>query len=375
MKKIEKLLEMNLSGNEKISFGLIGPAAMGKSEIVKGVADKLNRKVIEIRPGNLYISDFIGLPKETNKLLNGEKYSVTDYAINKWLFDCLLNPDAILFIEEISNSKEDVLGSLYELLLERQIAGIKLPDGINIVFAGNRSEDSFGIATDLPPTIYTRTCIVNLTEKDIDANSWLDWANQNQVDKVIIDFIKIFPTKLVSEKIDNVSYTTPRTWVLLSKNIQNLKQSVDENSSEFLELLEILIKSHINNCYVEFFEFYKNNKNLKKLDSIEYIKSPNLLSYESDTFLLIAEELVLFLSQNIEKLIVEKNKLINNFFKKMIKKRNEFPILLNLINRQIKANKINDIFKIILNYDKDLFFLIQDYATSLAEKGAVDAEF
>ena len=375
MKKIEKLLEMNLSGNEKISFGLIGPAAMGKSEIVKGVAAKLNRKVIEIRPGNLYISDFIGLPKETNKLLNGEKYSVTDYAINKWLFDCLLNPDAILFIEEISNSKEDVLGSLYELLLERQIAGIKLPDGINIVFAGNRSEDSFGIATDLPSTIYTRTCIVNLTEKDIDANSWLDWANQNQVDKIIIDFIKIFPTKLVSEKIDNISYTTPRTWVLLSKNIQNLKKSVDENSSEFLELLEILIKSHINNCFVEFFEFYKNNQNLKKLDSIKYIESPSLLSYESDTFLLVAEELVLFLSQNIEKLIIEKNKLINNFFKKMIKKRNEFPILLNLINRQIKANKINDIFKIILNYDKDLFFLIQDYATSLAEKGAVDAEF
>lgn len=366
---------MNLSGNEKISFGLIGPAAMGKSEIVKGVAAKLNRKVIEIRPGNLYISDFIGLPKETNKLLNGEKYSVTDYAINKWLFDCLLNPDAILFIEEISNSKEDVLGSLYELLLERQIAGIKLPDGINIVFAGNRSEDSFGIATDLPSTIYTRTCIVNLTEKDIDANSWLDWANQNQVDKIIIDFIKIFPTKLVSEKIDNISYTTPRTWVLLSKNIQNLKKSVDENSSEFLELLEILIKSHINNCFVEFFEFYKNNQNLKKLDSIKYIESPSLLSYESDTFLLVAEELVLFLSQNIEKLIIEKNKLINNFFKKMIKKRNEFPILLNLINRQIKANKINDIFKIILNYDKDLFFLIQDYATSLAEKGAVDAEF
>lgn len=77
MLEIKEIIRSQLLSNNKRAMGIIGPAGVGKSDLIKELASELNRPIIELRAGYKTPGDLIGVPyAETNVVIDGEIYSV-----------------------------------------------------------------------------------------------------------------------------------------------------------------------------------------------------------------------------------------------------------------------------------------------------------
>lgn len=62
MKEIKEIIRSQLLSTNKKAMGIIGPAGVGKSDIIKELAKELNRPIIELRAGYKTPGDLIGVP-------------------------------------------------------------------------------------------------------------------------------------------------------------------------------------------------------------------------------------------------------------------------------------------------------------------------
>ena len=79
MKEIKEIIRSQLLSTNKRAMGIIGPAGVGKSDIIKELASELNRPIIELRAGYKTPGDLIGVPyAETDVIINGVIYKLDD---------------------------------------------------------------------------------------------------------------------------------------------------------------------------------------------------------------------------------------------------------------------------------------------------------
>lgn len=82
MFEIKEIIRSQLLSKNKKAMGIIGPAGVGKSDLIKELALELDRPIIELRAGYKTPGDLIGVPyAETNVVINGEIYSVDNKEI------------------------------------------------------------------------------------------------------------------------------------------------------------------------------------------------------------------------------------------------------------------------------------------------------
>jgi hypothetical protein len=62
-------------------------------------------------------------------------------------------------------------------------------------------------------------------EVEIDVDSWIKWAKENNINDTVIKFISNNKQYLMNDNSynDNLAYATPRTWEMVSKIISNSK--------------------------------------------------------------------------------------------------------------------------------------------------------
>lgn len=136
---------------------VVSQPGVGKSQIVEqGVghqlAEEANRKFVipkshldwninnycfsTIVASQLSESDTLGVP--VLKEYDGE--SVTEFSLSALI---PFNKDAkgFLFFDEWTNAKEHIQAALQSILTSRRIGNRKIPDGVHIVMAGNKTED------------------------------------------------------------------------------------------------------------------------------------------------------------------------------------------------------------------------------------------
>jgi len=191
------------------SFYLKGPSGIGKTDIVNQLAEELDAELFDIRLGLYDVIDLngIGIPDLEKELAiftrpiflppkNGE------------------NKKFIIFLDEINHADEKLLGSAYQLTLERRIGTHKLPDNVLIIAAGNRKCDN-GIAFNMPAPLVNRFININI-EPNID--DWIIYAKENNLDWRIISFLKSnseYLHKFVPNNNED-NFCTPRNWTKLN---------------------------------------------------------------------------------------------------------------------------------------------------------------
>lgn len=223
---------------------LIGPPGIGKTEIVKQLAEEeaLGKKFIDLReasnteldkiienPSKYYVyyriiaphvfPEDLGIPRVMN---NGNGKDYVEFLPPKVLkILSLEDVHGVLFIDEITNvQRDDQLSMLYSLILEKEASWIlKLSRNIKIVLAGNPQEWS-EITRPLPKPLRNRAVIVNVDPPTVD--EWIEYMEKKYGegwDRIVAAYLKFYPSDFLkppAESDDFSAFPSPRSWTRLA---------------------------------------------------------------------------------------------------------------------------------------------------------------
>lgn len=200
---------------------LWGAPGIGKSDVVRQVANDNGYALIDQRLTTLEPVDLRGLP------------FVRDGSA-VWANPDIL-PDAkrdgdkgILFLDEINAAPASTQAACYQLVLNRRIGSYVMPDGWRIVAAGNRQSDRAS-AQRMPSALANRFAHIDVVP---DVEAWANWAVTANVHPAMIAFARFRPQLLhimpgstiddgngaaINLPADARAFPTPRSWTDAAK--------------------------------------------------------------------------------------------------------------------------------------------------------------
>lgn len=186
-----------------------GPPGVGKSETVKAVAKELNMGLIDFRLSLRDPVDLRGLPLvdaktgTTRWLPPSELPNVKDHG-----------KTGILFLDEANIASQAMQGSAMGLVLDRRLGEYVLPKGWVPIAAGNRMADK-AAAQRMPTALRNRYAHYEI---GVDLEAWSDWAEQVQLDPMVLAFIRWRPELLHKMPVgEENAFPTPRAWSQVAK--------------------------------------------------------------------------------------------------------------------------------------------------------------
>ena len=199
----------------KLTCMLSGHPGIGKSDVVKAIAEQFNLELIDERLGAYDPVYLNGMPKVGTirsefipfKTFPLEIDSKIPKGKNGWL----------IFLDEFNSAPLSVQASAYRLVLDRAVGQFKLHPRAVIVCAGNLLS-SGAIVNRIGTAMQSR--LVHL-ELAVTPKAWLKWATLNNIDHRILAFIDHSPDSLYQfdPKHDDKTFSCPRTWSFLSSLI------------------------------------------------------------------------------------------------------------------------------------------------------------
>lgn len=201
------------------------PPGVGKSAIVRSVAEAHGCGFIDLRLAQMEAIDIKGLPVPEEDGVHW-KISAT-YPRDQ-------QSRGILFLDELSACDRTIQTAAYELILDRRLGeDYHLPDGWLIVAAGNRIEDGAS-AVAMSSALANRFLHVELS---YDVKSWHDWAVKSNVHGAVLGLLQFKPQLLadINDDTQNLErgFPTPRSWERASLMLQRLEGKDDAILSPF----------------------------------------------------------------------------------------------------------------------------------------------
>jgi hypothetical protein len=180
-----------------------GPPGVGKSSIVRQIAQKRKLQLLDIRASLLDPTDLRGIP------------TVAD---NKafWCPPSFLPSDpgseGILFFDELNAAPPLVQASLYQLTLDRRVGEYILPRKWKILAAGNRAEDA-SVTFRMPAALSNR--FIHL-DYEVDFEDWRKWALDKEIQPLVVGFLSMRQELLFNMERSDKGFPTPRSWEMVS---------------------------------------------------------------------------------------------------------------------------------------------------------------
>lgn len=211
---------------------VIGESGIGKTALAKELAKKNNWSLVVINGNLLKEGEIGGLPTvESYVVLDGGKKKTTVYAVHHKLREIdeetAQGKTVLLFIDEINRCEHAVQQELMNLILNREINGYNLPEGVKILAAMNPSS-KYGTDFDyqvVDMDAAQENRFVWLTMEP-DYNQWVDWAIGAGIEPKVIEFISTFPEYLHKINEDDLR-ATPRSYERISKIYSIYKENKD----------------------------------------------------------------------------------------------------------------------------------------------------
>lgn len=242
-----EIVKKYIRGSHNLNFAIkiLGHPGVGKSAVVKKIAEEENFYFIDTR-----------LAFKENVDLGG--YPVPDHNNKQMIYfrPKFIPPekipegyDGILwFLDESNRAHPTVIQTLFQIITEKRCGEHILPEKTSIILAGNLGEEDDTTITEFDDSALDgRLAIFHLKPS---AEDWLSWAADNNIHPSVIQYISTFPERLWDEKNVNPN---PRGWHQVSSALlhgYNLKSH--EDLKNFLQnkkdsTLEKLIYSLVGN--------------------------------------------------------------------------------------------------------------------------------
>ena len=223
-----------------------GGPGLGKSAIVRQLADRLKIPLQDVRALLLDPVDLRGLP-----FLGAD-------GMSKWATPEFL-PRAgsgILFLDELNAAPAMVQASCYQLVLDRRLGEYTLPDGWAVIAAGNRDSDR-AVTTRMPTPLRNR--FVHL-EFEVDLQEWSEWAIQAGIRAEVIAFLRFRQELLSVFDRDANAFPSPRSWEFVSRILDATPNQAIEH--------ELFAGAVGTGAATEFSAFLKMFRELPNIDAI-----------------------------------------------------------------------------------------------------------
>lgn len=259
-KNVKSILSEPLLAKKLPPILIHGSPGIGKSSIVKSVADELGIGFIDIRLAQIEPCDIRGLP-----VPNKEEHVMEWYVNGTWPRD--KNSKGILFLDELKNCSPDIQNASFELILDRKLGELySVPDGWVIVGAGNLTTDRSVVRT-MASALANRFMHLEL---EANATDWVLWAQHHNIHPSVIGFINYRSEYLFHMEGENLErgWPSPRSWERVS-HILNLYKDLDSDSPVLRKLIYGLVG---NRAGVEFMEFHKINAQFDNV--LDYMLDP-----------------------------------------------------------------------------------------------------
>jgi MoxR-like ATPase len=193
---------------------LWGARGVGKSSVVRQVAEHFSIPLIDLRLTTIEPVDIRGAIYADDKL---EK--------TVWFPPEFLpgadSHEGILFLDELTAADQRLQISAYSLILDRRVGNYRLPEGWQVIAAGNASFHG-AVSHDMGTALADRMFHFNV-QTAIDA--FLDHAAENHFAPEVMAYLKIRPDKLDDAQAqiaaDHLIGASPRGW----EDISNVLKS------------------------------------------------------------------------------------------------------------------------------------------------------
>lgn len=172
---------------------------IGKSSVMRQIAAEIGYRVLDLRLAQKEAIDITGM---LYTFADPElKMSVTANHPPQWFADALKKGKVILFLDEFNMARREVMNAVFELVLDRKLNNVALPDSVIIVCAGNPEEGDRYDVTPMSESLVDRLLHIKV-EPNVDG--WLEYAESKDCDSRILSFIRATPAALYAKnKLDD----------------------------------------------------------------------------------------------------------------------------------------------------------------------------
>lgn len=235
-----------------------GSPAIGKSAIVKQIAQQFGLKVIDLRLSQCDPTDLMGFPS-----IKGDKAAYTP--MDTFPVEGDKVPEGyegwLLFLDEFNSAPLAVQAAAYKVVLDRMVGQHHLHKNVAIICAGNLETDG-AITQTMSTALQSR--MVHL-EVEADAKDWLAWANEHKFDYRITSYLEFRPDNLYtfSPEHSDKTYASPRTWEFANQSLAVIGDTV---SKAYLPLLAGTLGEGVAR---DFYGFCGIHEKLPKMATIE----------------------------------------------------------------------------------------------------------
>jgi len=192
-----------------LSWMLHGRPGVGKTDVVRQLADRHGARLFDLRLTTIEPQDLRGLP-----------YYDHDQKRTVWYRpeDLPQTGPAILFLDELTAAAPSLQPTVYGLLQERRVGRHEVPPDVFIIAAGNSVEDG-AVAYEMGTALSDRLVHLSLRAE---ASDWLaNYAVRHGLHPAVTTFIRARPdlletTETALRRGETIA-CTPRSWERVSR--------------------------------------------------------------------------------------------------------------------------------------------------------------
>ena len=228
--------DMEDRGESPIAIGIEGEAGLGKSAILKQIANELGMSYTRINLAELEeVSDLTGFPIKEYEMSDGQwipadlvgKYCDPDaftgrtrmsYATPEWLPDEKTEGGAIVCLDDYSRANSLFLQATMQLIQDGTYVSWKLPKYTTIVLSTNPDNGAYSVSA---MDAAQRSRFINFPVK-FSIDNWSQWAENKQLDDRVINFAISYSHELF-ENEKQLSTINPRSYTMFGNAISGIK--------------------------------------------------------------------------------------------------------------------------------------------------------
>ena len=201
-----------------------GPTGIGKSHLARAAAEDLDLPYIDVRLSTMSEGDFGGYPD-----IEGMKEtSIMTFCMPSFFVRACREP-VVLMLDEMNRALPGVMQGAFQLVLDRELGNDKEGNPYRLhpetrIFAAINAGAEYDV-NDMDPALLRRFWAIDLEPT---AEDWISWAGDNDIDGVVIDFIRQNPQHLrvdPSEVEPGTVCPNPASWHRVDQSLKHMEMT------------------------------------------------------------------------------------------------------------------------------------------------------